>query len=43
MIKRIFVIDRTPCNDTMSGELFDHTVVLTFEGTTVYGCGRNPR
>ena len=38
----VVVIDRVPCNDTMSGELFASTVVVTFEGTTLHGCGRNP-
>ena len=38
----VVVIDRVPCNDTMSGELFAYTVVVTFEGATMYGCGRNP-
>jgi putative lipoprotein len=38
----VVVIDRTPCNDTMSGEAFDNMVAVTFEGTTLYGCGRIP-
>jgi putative lipoprotein len=37
----VVAIDRAPCNDTMSGELFDNTVVVTLERTTLYGCGRN--
>ena len=39
----VVVIDRIACNDSMGGELFDNTVAVTFEGTTVYGCGRVPR
>ena len=39
----VLVIDRIPCNDSMSGELFDNTVAVTFEGTTMHGCGRAPR
>ena len=39
----IVVIDRVQCNDTMSGEAFDNTVAVTFEGATLYGCGRAPR
>jgi uncharacterized membrane protein/membrane-bound inhibitor of C-type lysozyme len=38
----VVTIDRTPCNDTMSGELFDNSVAVTFDGTTLYGCGRIP-
>jgi len=37
----VVAIDRVPCNDTMSGELFDNTVAVTLESTTLYGCGRN--
>ena len=37
----VVAIDRMPCNDTMSGELFDNTVAVTLESTTLYGCGRN--
>jgi putative lipoprotein len=33
------VFDERPCNDTMSGEAFDKTVAVTFEGATMYGCG----
>jgi putative lipoprotein len=36
----VVAIDRVPCSDTMSGELFDNTVTVTFEGATLYGCGR---
>jgi len=36
----VVAIDRVPCNDSMSGEPFDNTVSVTFEGTTLYGCGR---
>ncbi len=36
----VVAIDRAPCSDTMSGELFDSTVTVTFEGATLYGCGR---
>jgi uncharacterized membrane protein/membrane-bound inhibitor of C-type lysozyme len=39
----VVVLDRGACNDSVSGELFDHAVTVTFEGTTVYGCGRAPR
>ena len=35
----VVAIDRMRCNDTMSGELFDYTVAVTFESTTLYGCG----
>jgi putative lipoprotein len=38
----VVTIDPMPCNDTMSGEPFDNTVALTYEGTTLYGCGRTP-
>jgi putative lipoprotein len=38
----VVVIDRMPCNDTMSGEAFDYTVAVTFENSTMYGCGRVP-
>jgi putative lipoprotein len=36
------VASDTRCNDTMSGEVFDKTVAVTFEGTTLYGCGGMP-
>lgn len=39
----VVVLDRAPCNDSLSGELFDATVAVTFEGATSYGCGRAPR
>ena len=38
----VVFIDRSPCNDTLSGELFDNTVAVTFEGATLYGCGLVP-
>ena len=34
------VVERRPCNDTMSGELFDAAVTVTFESATLHGCGR---
>jgi putative lipoprotein len=36
------VVDDTRGNDTMSGEAFDKTVAVTFEGATMYGCGGTP-
>ncbi|MDX1581164.1 MAG: hypothetical protein R3360_06020, partial [Alphaproteobacteria bacterium] len=33
------VVDYQPCHDIMSGEPFPHTVTLTYNGTTVTGCG----
>lgn len=33
------VIAYSPCHDIMSGEPFPHTVSLTYNGTTVNGCG----
>jgi uncharacterized membrane protein len=38
----VAVVDDTPCNDTMSGDAFDKTVAVTFEGRTMYGCGGMP-
>jgi hypothetical protein len=35
------VIDRVPCNDTRSGELFANTVTVGFEGATFCACGRD--
>jgi putative lipoprotein len=29
-----------PCEDTMSGEVFDTTVTVTIAGETLHGCGR---
>ena len=34
------VIERRACNDTMSGELFEAAVTVTFESVTLHGCGR---
>jgi putative lipoprotein len=36
------VIDRIPCNDTMSGEPFEAIVTVTFENRTYHGCGQAP-
>jgi uncharacterized membrane protein len=36
----VAVIERTPCTDSMSGEAFEATATVTFEGTTYQGCGR---
>jgi uncharacterized membrane protein len=36
------VIDRVPCNDTLSGRPFNATVAVTFDGATLYGCGGFP-
>src|SRR5262245_4797618 len=38
----VVVIDAIPCNDTVRGERFESTATVTFEGTTLYGCGRMP-
>jgi uncharacterized membrane protein len=38
----VVVIDLLRCNDSLSGEQFESTVTVTFEGTTLYGCGRAP-
>jgi uncharacterized membrane protein/membrane-bound inhibitor of C-type lysozyme len=38
----VVVIDAIPCNDTVSGERFESTATVTFEGTMLYGCGRAP-
>jgi putative lipoprotein len=38
----VVVIDTIPCNDTVSGERFESTATVTFEGATLYGCGRAP-
>jgi uncharacterized membrane protein len=38
----VVVIDALRCNDTLNGEQFDSTVTVTFEGMTLYGCGRAP-
>jgi len=38
----VIVIDALHCNDTLNGEQFDSTVTVTFEGATLYGCGRAP-
>lgn len=38
----VVAIDALPCNDTLSGEQFESTATVTFEGTTLYGCGRAP-
>jgi putative lipoprotein len=36
----VAVIERAPCTDSMSGEAFEATATVTFEGTTYQGCGR---
>lgn len=33
-------VERAPCADTMSGEQFEATVSVTFDGTRYQGCGR---
>lgn len=33
-------VERVPCADTMSGEEFEATVTVTFDGATYHGCGR---
>ena len=38
----VVVIERTQCNDTMSGEPFEASVTVTFENDTLYGCGQTP-
>ena len=38
----LVVLERVPCNDTMSGEAFEATVTVTFENRTLYGCGQPP-
>ena len=38
----VVVIDALRCNDTLSGEQFEATATVTFEGATLYGCGRAP-
>jgi len=38
----VVVIDALRCNDTLSGEQFESTATVTFEGLTLYGCGRAP-
>jgi uncharacterized membrane protein len=38
----VVVIDALRCNDTLSGEQFESTVTVMFEGATLYGCGRAP-
>jgi len=35
----VVAIDRMRCNDTMSGRPLDYAVAVTFESTTLYGCG----
>lgn len=41
--QQLFVaIDERPCNDTLSGEAFPTTVGVTFDNTTMYGCGQLP-
>lgn len=34
------VIVGQPCNDSMSGEAFESTVIFTWQGKTLRGCGR---
>ena len=34
------VVERRACNDTMSGELFEAAVTITFESAELHGCGR---
>ena len=36
----VVVIDRVPCRDAPSGETFEHTATVTFDGAWYYGCGR---
>lgn len=36
----VAVVERVPCVDTMSGEPFDATATVTFDGETYRGCGR---
>ncbi len=36
----VAVVDRTGCNDSMSGEAFAASVTVTFDGAMYYGCGR---
>lgn len=36
----VAVIERSPCTDSMSGEAFEATAMVTFEDTTYRGCGR---
>jgi len=36
----VAVIERTPCVDAMSGEPFEATATVTFDGETFRGCGR---
>ena len=38
----VVVIDAIRCNDSVSGEQLESTATVTFEGTTLYGCGRVP-
>jgi putative lipoprotein len=33
-------VEKRPCNDVMSGELFPETVTVTLDKRTVHGCGR---
>jgi putative lipoprotein len=39
-VELVAVIERRPCNDTMSGEAFEAAATVTFDGTIYYGCGR---
>jgi uncharacterized membrane protein len=36
----VVVIEGTPCRDSMSGEPFESTVTIRFQGRTYSGCGR---
>jgi uncharacterized membrane protein len=38
----VVTIDAIPCNDTVSGERFESTTTVTFDGATLFGCGRVP-
>ena len=38
----LVILDRAPCNDTVSGEAFENMVTVTFENRTLYGCGQAP-
>ena len=38
----VVVIDAIRCNDSVSGEQLESTATVTFEGTTLFGCGRAP-
>jgi putative lipoprotein len=36
----VAVVDRSGCTDSMSGEAFEASATVTFDGTMYYGCGR---